>query len=482
MATYVFSYKNQSYPNIHGHSENYEGKTLKPYSNKSSFNNIKSRYLAMMKSQLEKQQTDITQRQYLEALDLAEFAKLESLIENQIVENYNTQVSKLSTVTSNFENARKNLRTALIRGTDKEAALTALKDLLLVFYSHKKEDAIYQTIKNSKTPITNLEASDLANVKGFLAMIEAIFDNNQKFSLQWFNQAMTAPTESLASYLDVYGEDEADKTVLRMVQDSLKGTKSTKVTGSFIGKDGNLKDLGRSIITKSADIQMKNVKFKEAIKLNAQGVQINFDLTVDSYASVKYYTSAHGALNLTSYTGKNSLVMPTLLQIYGNTLLTQYRLYNTLAFAKAKTHNQDLDTNFRIIRQDMITLFAEKYIVGFDTGLAQRILIFNNMAYPVLSIINEIVENAVKQTKGKNTDPYGSLRNGSIFSISFSNAQSIQNEYNVDKEPPNLLKKLERITRVKKEIDGLASHGQLSRDALISMVKAGKIKGIKILK
>ena len=481
MATYVFSYKNQSYPNIHGHSENYEGKTLKPYSNKSSFNNIKSRYLAMMKSQLEKQQTDITQRQYLEALDLAEFEKLETLIEQQIVQNYNEKVSQLSTIISNFENARKNLRTALIDGTDKQAALTALNNLLLVFYSHKQEDAIYQTVKNSKVPITDLEASDLANVKGFLAMIEAIFDNNQKFSPQWFSQAMTAPTESLASYLDVYGENEADKEVLRMVKESLKGTQSVKVTGSFIDKQGNLKDLGKSVETKSADIKMRNINFKETIGLNSQGVKINFDLTVDSYASVKYYTSQHGALNLTSYAGKNSIVIPTLLQIYGNTPLTKYRLYNTLAFSKEETHSQDLDTNFRIIRQDMITLFAEKYIVGFDTGLAQRVLIFNNTAYPILSIINEIIENAKKQISqnGKN-DPYGSLRNGSIFSISFSNAQNIQNEY-IGEEPSNLLK-LERIARVKKEIDSLASQGQLSRNALVSMVKDKKIPGVKIFK
>lgn len=482
MATYIFNYKNQSYPNIHGHSENYEGKILKPYSNKSNFNNIKSRYLATMKSQLEKQQTDLTQRQYLEALDIAEFEKLETLIEQQIVQNYNEKVSQLSSVTSSFENARINLRTALIEGVDKQAALDALNDLLLVFYSHKREDAIYQTIKNSKTPITDLEASDLANVKGFLAMIEAIFDNNQSFSPQWFSQAMTTPTEALASYLDIYGENEADKEVLRMVKKLLKGTQSVKVTGNFIDKQGNLKDLGKSVETKSADIKMQNITFKEAIGLNSQGVKVNFDLTVESYASVKYYTSQHGALNLTSYTGRNSIVMPTLLQIYGNTPLTQYRLYNTLAFSKEETHSQDLDTNFRIIRQDMITLFAEKYIVGFDTGLAQRVLIFNNVAYPVLSIINEIIENAKKQvSKAGKKDFYGSLRNGSIFSISFSNAQNIQNDYiGKEQEPSNLLK-LERVAKVKKEIDGLASQGQLSRNALISMVKSKKIPGVKIL-
>lgn len=479
MANYIFKYKDQSMPNIHGHVENYEGGVLKPYSKKSHFKNIKSRYLAMMRKQLiEQNKSNLTQKEYLEALDLVQFEKIEQSIEQQIVASYNNKVNQLSGATGSFENAKNRLRQALQSKQNKEDAIRALSQMLSVFITHKNEDAIYNIIKNSKNPIEDLGVEDVVNVRNFLAMIDQVFEQNKDFSIQWFNQALTFPTEALASYIDAYAEDISDKEILELIKKSMTGTSSSKVQATLTDKNGQIKNLNKTIQTKSADIKLKNINFQEDLILNDSGVLIKLDLTVNTYATVKHYSSSSGALGLTSYSGKNSLVIPALKQIYGGSSLADYRIYNTLAFSqKEEEKKPELDKNFRIIRQDMITLFAEKYLIGFDTDLAQRIFIFNNVAYPVLSIIDAVIENAKNQLRDSDRN-FGSLRKGDAFSISFSNAQEIQNEY-IGKEN-SLELKTERIQKVKKSIDQLSSQGQLNRKFLLEQVKKRQIDGIKL--
>ena len=65
-----------------------------------------------------------------------------------------------------------------------------------------------------------------------------------------------------------------------------------------------------------------------------------------------------------------------------------YMIYNALAFSYAQGREDVVSRNYRIIRNDVITIAAEKYLVGLNPDELSGFLVYNYTAYPMLSIFD----------------------------------------------------------------------------------------------
>jgi hypothetical protein len=63
-------------------------------------------------------------------------------------------------------------------------------------------------------------------------------------------------------------------------------------------------------------------------------------------------------------------------------------IYNALAFSYQKDRNDVVAENYRIIRNDVIAIAAEKYLAGLNSKEAPGFLVYNYTAYPILGIIS----------------------------------------------------------------------------------------------
>lgn len=166
-------------------------------------------------------------------------------------------------------------------------------------------------------------------------------------------------------------------------------------------------------------------------------------------------------LKLVSYSGKNSILSAILNEIwpgYKANFKQSYAIYNGLAFKYDKKLGTDaVSQYYRIIRTNVIKVAAEKYLVGVRSDLTQSILVYNGMAYPMLSIISAIIDDATgKQdygsTQGKNKD---------FFSVRLDVTAAYNNEWEPPKQP-NIEAAKRRAIKAMNSIDRIKTYGQLN--------------------
>lgn len=444
---FVFEYDGTSYPNIHSKPEHYIGGTLTPYAQTTNkMAAIKTRYLNMMKAQLAGQQTDAKKKAFIEGMELAKFEKMEKQIENKIVEEYNKAASKLGGNIGGY-NMGVDGYVAALKSGDKDGAIKSLAQIIAVFHQNKDAVALYEMLKDNPQQIySDISINELINVQAFMKVIEAAMNGeNYRNTL---NSILTKPSEALAALIGTYAEAKSDTEV----KDLLLGTQSQNIRVSFSGEF-------KEIQSKSADISLGNSYFSYNIggSQGSQGVELYDTFDVETFATVKTYRTA-GGLSLTSYSGKNSFLIPALHQLYGGGNSIDYQIYNTLAFS-AGQESGALDTNFRIIRQDLIAKFAENFLIGFNTAEAQRVLVYNFRAYPVLTILADIVNDAKNAVREGNL--YGSLSSGDLFSISLTKS-AVDNSWVGQKDITNKANKAVRVKRAYNQINSIAMQGHIS--------------------
>lgn len=425
-----------------------------------------------MKQQLLGQNIPIGAKEYINAKTIASFKLMEGEIEKTIVTKYNSFVNSFE---SQYTSAAQTIREGADK-RNKELALKGLDDLINIFKKYDTSVNLINTINGTKLNSSiSVELADLLKIGDLINAINNSVARgiDKDFNAGPFSSALTSPSEALASMIDVLANQTADDcidNVLKQVKASMTGTKPNPVTYTF--NKGNKKE----IISKSADFAMvgQNISLSELTRLNRNNLTVDYDLNVDSYATSKAYTSDTPYLNiLTSYKGENSILMSELKAIYGrftgNNKLIEYQIYNTIA---SYDNNSVLAKNFKIIKSDILCDFAEKFIAGFDIKTAQRIMVHNFTAYPILSIIAAIAKQGTDMiNSGKE---YG---NNSIMGIQISRG-GLDNRW--IGEDNSIALKTQRVKKVKNFIDNISVSGKINFKNLSDYIDPIKTQGIPL--
>lgn len=462
MADFVFEFPKRNFAdvNIHGHAEHFSG-TLPWDSSKaqSKFKNIKSRYLGMVRAQLIA--ANPNDAAFIKALKLSKFEGLEAEFEAALVNNYNSFAASLGA--GGFTNLSGALGKAMGKG-DAQGMINALSSLIDTFKMNVNAMSLIKAA-NGEGTMTPIEATfaEVTGVGKLVSYVTSVMNGNRDFDFRTLSNYLTQPSEALAALIDATMEDAADEAVMDVLgkmSQGMIGTRSKDLNYNFKGKQ-------RKVRTKAADVQGQYLSYSEIVNRNGNtGVTVMPNLTFTPYYSVKSYRQrGNPLLEMASYSGWNSLIVDTLHMIYGSSPEIDYVIYNTLAFNSIGTSGA-LDKNYRIMRSDIIAEMAEKYIIGFSTTRAQQVLIFNYRAYPMLTIISAIADDAAS-TVASSDRGYGSLSSGDIFSVSFTEAG---NPFKVGKNSTrdNPFFKMQRIQEVKAKINGLYSQGRISTKNLFA--------------
>lgn len=457
----------QGYPNIHGKAEHYEGGVITQQMKGDHFQNIKSRYLEIMRSQLAAQQIPgSAQENFIKGLKDAKFEKLENVIESQLVNAYNEAAASIGNISSIYRGISNKLATG-IKGRDQAKVIEALNDLIAIFKNSSNEMSLINDINTPGLAPISAELYELLGIGNLINAVNKLENGELKYSDQWINGLLTPSSEVLASYIDTMAEQASDEKVLHILKSSQLGTKSLKVVADF-GRGGK-----KTIQTKSADIKMRNIQFDVTTTLSNNQVSDSITLNVDSYATVKTYRR-NTITKMISYAGTNSIAMNLLHQLYGNSDQTNYQLYNTLAFYNSNKGKGDLGENFKIIRSDLVAQAAEKYIIGYSQKEAQRVMIHNYKAYPILSVLAAIAQQASEKTK----DGGQYIRNA-IFNIQFDNLYKVKNQWKTGDGSPDELK-LSRIQETVAAINAISTRGFLSFNQLNKFILSTNEDGISL--
>lgn len=471
----------EGYPNIHGKAEHYEGGVIVPKMKASHFDGIKSRYLTTMRQQLERANNKSLDDMYSGGLSLAQFEDMEAALEQQVAETYNNAVNGIgANIVSQGMSAIRSVEQAALK-QDEQGMIKSFNDIIALFKKDVTAQQLIDMVNNATIDPIDADLSELLQVQAFMKNVQSIMGldksslSSRDFKVKVqnsLNSVLTSALESLPLYVSVLGEQVSDDLVFQTMKNMRTGTQSETVNITFKGADGFVKS--QNIETKSADFALPQLKIQSGTKLGKNGLVLNSDLTVNNYVTAKTYRSKASTAKLISYASSNAIAMNVLHSIYGENPETDYQLYNTLAFSGRGS--SDLVQNFKVIRSDMIAAMAEKYIIGYSTEFAQRIMIHNFKAYPILTILSAIAEQAKEQVERNgivNT-------RGLIFSIVFDDLYKIKNTWKGDSRENNLDLKLQRIREVKAAIDRASTRGMLNFNQFNKFIKSHNVEGISL--
>ena len=455
----VFQYKDKTFVNVVGNARDYDGGIIQPKATEETFHNIESRYIKAITTQIQMQNKGKNNKSINDLLQLmnGDEAQLEKLIQgieeflagqfNDAAEKFN---SSLGTEVVNAKAALRNAMIALNKGKKTKGAVekaeNALDRLFDLAFKQQRIMTFYNNLRGmapggQQTKKQAFKAS-LQEVMGYNQIRQKIEDISQGNNIQGLAGSiqglLTAPTEFFPSLIDAFGQNKINKTLAQTIKESQKGTKGKLIIDQDLG-------INKTVYTKAADSQF--IKRRMSVEVGEGDAKITYDFNIQPYVSTKFYERKEN-IRLVSHAMKKeskSILLDLLHQIYGRSDQIDYQLYNSLAFKDHEGKDKkDLNANFRIIRSDLTAHYAEKFIVGFtssNVNEAQMLLIYNGKAYPILSIISQIVKqgtDAVKQGRY-----YGNFEQDDLFRI---NIVSVGNKWIGEKPSPAL--KAQRVEKV----------------------------------
>lgn len=176
------------------------------------------------------------------------------------------------------------------------------------------------------------------------------------------------------------------------------------LTGAQAEKVRSLEPITSGKMQKVQDTTIKKDYILTTVSSVGDETKYTIQMTVP--ASVKYYVGRQDWVHLSQYSGKNSILMDSLHEIYGATWddETAYAIYNALVFSWAPESKGDgPDKNYRIIRHDLILRTAYVYLAGSQVGNEVKVFIHNNKVYPILGILKAIYDKEINTTDVFNT-------------------------------------------------------------------------------
>lgn len=421
MADLVWQYAGESMPHIHGRRNHIDqsilltaqserakaAKTWKISTDmylKNQFANTPSNSQEMTRLI-----NDITDPQLLEQVELAlqvEWAKKLQESENAVINRANLDEALKAIAVS----MRKDNR------ADKQNFINAFDNLLSIIDSQSKSIALWNTMSKNKKGGLVLNPDDIVAIaqlkklmNKYLPALKSKSKSRQALSSEigtsLFNNISSIVSENFAAGI-VETINQASKTVEDVFK-SVNGITikqgNTTLTGAQPSTIESLDPITNKKIEKSIDVSTtKHVKI--SVEQNDKEDTYSIDMTFP--ASVKYYVSKDDWIHLSQYSGKNSILLDSLHDIYGANWddETAYAIYNALAFSWAPELKGDAaDKNYRIIRHDLILRTAYTYLAGSKKTMEGRAFYYNNRVYPILGILKAIYDKEINTTNIFNT-------------------------------------------------------------------------------
>lgn len=459
------------------------------YSRKGSYKNIKSRYLNMLKSNIAtKNNMTIKDLEKLEKdFEKATGANIYHEIEAAYARQFNEASALMAgqgdnsilTITQNMYAARgKNERNEFIENLNK---------LLEIIDGNKagiKEWKRISKNKNNVQFLTNEAITLTMRAKDLLGK----YGKNIDIPEGTVRALATDISEYMAAAIGL-ASSYTEYEILNFLQNPGKLQGQVKANIKFVGNRATKNNVTgfQDIISKTADsIQQTYVDFSKVPQFQGNGnSSLKISLAYDAVLNTKAYLNTDDKfkyLKLASYGGSNALLTKLLDQLYPNWQQVgskeAYMIYNALAFSYAQGREDVVSRNYRIIRNDVITIAAEKYLVGLNPDELSGFLVYNYTAYPMLSIFDQIVEEASKK-KGQ----YGSTTTGSndLFTVRLDVTSAYVNNWSNDPtDKASQISAINRVRKTKQAIHRLKTYGQINKAELKKISSFSKVEGIKI--
>lgn len=358
--------------------------------------------------------------------------------------------------------------------TNRDEFLAYLDELLLIVDGEKSGIGAWKGLKTSKKKPQFLSMEDITLLKRAQSLLAPYLGRDVKskdIPLGTVNALTTDVSEYMSAaiaYACKFGIEECDELLSNPSMLKKLTKENVRFTGAEI-KKGDLEDkVFSGIKSKAADsIQRTKVSYNKTFKSKTKGEsEINVDFAFDLGLSTKAYVSAQDkhSIKMVSYSGKNSPLLPMLSSIYGarwqRDERKSYTIYNALAFKYEEGREDIVARNYRIIRSDLIGAFAENYLVGVDSSVTQSLLVYNYTAYPIIGIIDAIVDEMNKAKKDNRA--YGSISND-LFSIRLNTTAAYANKWlDQETDPPDTHLACKRIRKVMAAVAKMQTYGQIN--------------------
>lgn len=502
----------ENVPNIHYHashiSENFR---LTSKTSKDKINSITKRYYNKMFNQIKNQQGNKEVRNFLNSLTSKQQRELVNGIELQMTQESNKILESFlkkseidgENIQVRLNEAVEELKNILLKESSegkKDEAFLAVDNLINIVNLNKQPFEVSKMVVQGQHIVVpqNILINVLSlvkNIENFLELEKNIAKGKVKkkdgtirtsieaTDLNFLNSLLTLPTEVFGAVGTLIGKNAlnlAKKTtedILIKAKDNLRGTITNK--GSVIVGKTNLPVQAKAV---DASLGGKNFNYKYLVQVKNDGgtvIKKEINLDLDAFFSNKYYKNEKDSVKVVSVSGKNSFLIPALHEFYGNNDKSNYMIYNALAFDVKRVEGKGaVNDNFRIIRQDLITQYAEKFISGFETSKSQSIIIHNMKAYPVGLVLCRLVQNF--QDKLKAGKMLGS--GNDLFTIHFSKGDLTSEKRWIKGNGASLANSVKRINNIIKAVNAMQYYGSINSQAFQDLDKYLESKdGIKIL-
>lgn len=403
MADLIWKYGNKELPHIHAKREHVDNTILlaPSYGQGAKTNKLLSKefYIKNQFAPTKSSSKDLL-RLINDITDPSILEKIEQSLQEQLAEQDNKKFELVSNATD-LDQALKNLKTVMRRSqvADGKKFIEAFDGLMSLIDKDVPSIQLWSSIINHPEDGVVVNSHDIVAIDELRQAMRKYLDSiSATGSLGIAKEAALALFNVISSIISenyYTGIQQIEKNAEFTVSEAFKAVKANPgpsdvlKTGTQTGdriESTDLITIGR--LEKAADSIAK-----KHVKVAYGNEKYTFEVTVPT--SMKYYVRQNTRwVHLSQYSGKNSILMDSLHDIYGSNwdAETQYAIYNALAFSHSSRRNDVIEKNFKIIKHDLIMRTAYIYLAGSKKSLGQRVFIYNSRAYPVINILQAIID------------------------------------------------------------------------------------------
>ena len=493
MADLVWVYENEKLPHVHGRRNHIVNTILLTPNRGQAAKTWKLSTVRYMENQfapikstpknLLKLIKDITDPKILE--------NIEQSLQEQLVAQDNKKFN-LVTNASSLDQALVDLKAAMVEGqtADGRKFIEAFDGLLTVIDNEVPTIQMWGEIISHPENGIILNPNDIVAIAELKQLMSKYLDSISATGTLGIAdevaQALFNVISKIVSENYYTGIQQIEKNVEFKVTEVFKAVKLTPGPQDvkMIGAQGEKID-STDPITSGRIEQTADSIVKKHVKVTYDGNKYTFDLMFP--ATMKYYIRDKvNWVHLSQYSGKNSILMDSLYDMYGSNWSPEmaYAIYNALAFSWSSEYKNDsADKNFRIIKHDLILRTAYIYLAGSRKSLGERIFIYNKQAYPIINILQAIIDKEMDRE-----DIFNRFNTDKYFDIEITHAGDANKWVPAEGDPANVLTPnrkaaTQRIHNVLDACNTAKTRGKLKTSVLTENILKEYIKfvpGVKV--
>lgn len=456
---------------------------------KNRYKNIEKRYIGMLRKNIAAS-NDMSFKDLLkieEEFKVLTGGNIYEEIQAAYVEQYNRAAAQINTqeildLTTAMYNSRKG---------EKEEFLKYLNRLIEIIDGNSKGIAAWTKVAKNKNKVQFLSENNITLITRAKSLLSSYSGKGKKINIPegTVRALATDISEYVTAAIGLAGAS-ANYTIQDFLTNPAYFQKGAKTNIKFVGNKPTKGDIQKfqNKISKTADsVQNTHVSFSRVPQIKENGdSSLKTSLSFDAILNTKtYLTQDTKYLKLSSYGGENEILTQLLNQLYGSNWnqigsKKAYMIYNALAFSYQKDRNDVVAENYRIIRNDVIAIAAEKYLAGLNSKEAPGFLVYNYTAYPILGIISQIIKE-ISEGNGRYGSTTGTTGKKDLFTVRLDVTSAYVNKWsNEPTKRASQISAINRVRKTKQAIHRLKTYGQINTDALKNIKNIQKVQGIQI--